>query len=66
MQRRAPFPAGQLPRLARLREKILLGSDFPNIPRPDLHQLQALARLGLGEPWLRAVCHDNAAALLRR
>ena len=28
------------------------------------NQLQALARLDLGAPWLRAVCHDNAAALL--
>jgi len=61
---RAPFPAGQLPRLAGLGSKILLGSDFPNIPHPYPHQLRALARLGLGAPWLRAVCHDNAAALL--
>jgi predicted TIM-barrel fold metal-dependent hydrolase len=29
-----------------------------------VHQLQALDRLDLGEPWLRAVCHDNAVALL--
>jgi hypothetical protein len=60
----SPFPAGQLPRPAGLGGKILLGSDFPNIPHPYLHQLQALARLGLGAPWLRAVCHHNAAALL--
>jgi predicted TIM-barrel fold metal-dependent hydrolase len=58
------FRPGQLPRLAGLRSKILLGSDFPNIPHSYLHQLQALARLGLGAPWLRAVCHDNATALL--
>ena len=64
LESRAPFPASQLPRLAGLRDKILLGSDFPNIPYPYPHQLQALARLGLGAPWLRAVCHDNAAALL--
>jgi cytosine/adenosine deaminase-related metal-dependent hydrolase len=25
---------------------------------------QALARLGLGADWLRAVCHDNATRLL--
>ena len=60
----SPFPASQLPRLAGLGGKILLGTDFPSIPHPYLHQLQALARLGLGTPWLRAVCHDNAAALL--
>ena len=44
--------------------RILLGSDFPNLPCRYLHQLQALARLELGPQWLRAVCHDNAARLL--
>jgi uncharacterized protein len=58
------FPAGELPRLADLGDRILLGTDFPNIPYPYLHQLEALAGLGLGRPWLRAVCHDNAARLL--
>jgi hypothetical protein len=57
------FPAGELPRLADLGDRILLGTDFPNIPYPYLHQLEALAGLGLGRPWLRAVCHDNAARL---
>jgi predicted TIM-barrel fold metal-dependent hydrolase len=45
-------------------DRILLGSDFPNIPYRYLDQLDALARLDLGTPWLRAVCHDNAARLL--
>jgi predicted TIM-barrel fold metal-dependent hydrolase len=58
------FPPGELPRLADLGDRILLGTDFPNIPYPYLHQLEALAGLGLGTPWLRAVCHDNAARLL--
>jgi predicted TIM-barrel fold metal-dependent hydrolase len=58
------FPAGELPRLADLGDRILLGTDFPNIPYPYLHQLEALAATGLGRPWLRAVCHDNAARLL--
>ena len=58
------FPPGELPRLADLGDRILLGTDFPNIPYPYLHQLEALAGLGLGRPWLRAVCHDNAARLL--
>ncbi|MER6468850.1 amidohydrolase family protein [Streptomyces collinus] len=58
-----PFPRRALPRLAALGDRILLGSDFPNIPYPYLHQLQALERLGLGREWLRAVCHDNAARL---
>jgi predicted TIM-barrel fold metal-dependent hydrolase len=64
MQRLAPFPAGLRPRLAAAAERILLGSDFPNIPYPYLHQLEALDRLGLGPDWLRAVCHGNATRLL--
>ncbi len=61
----APFPAGALP-LARdlgLAGKILLGSDFPNIPYPYAHQLAGLAELGLGEAWLRAVCWENPVAM---
>jgi uncharacterized protein len=60
----APFPAGLVPRLADRGDRILLGTDFPNIPYPYVHQLEALARLDLGSAWLRAVCHDNAARLL--
>ncbi|MEG8277600.1 amidohydrolase family protein [Streptomyces sp. AHA2] len=62
-ERLAPFPRRALPRLAALGDRVLLGSDFPNIPYPYLHQLHALERLGLGTQWLRAVCHDNAADL---
>ena len=57
------FPPSLLPRLVDLREKVLLGSDFPAIPYPYLHQLESLARLDLGEEWLRAVCWDNGARL---
>ncbi|MFK0255323.1 amidohydrolase family protein [Streptomyces sp. NPDC090445] len=57
------FPAGELGRLADLGDRILLGTDFPNIPYPYEHQLAALERLGLGDDWLRAVCHDNGARL---
>jgi predicted TIM-barrel fold metal-dependent hydrolase len=60
----APFPRDLLPRLRDLQPKVLLGSDFPNIPYPYGHQLEALERLDLGEDWLRAVCWDNGAALL--
>lgn len=62
-ERMMPFPRRALPRLAALGDRVLLGSDFPNIPYPYVHQLDALERLGLGEAWLRAVCHDNAARL---
>jgi hypothetical protein len=61
----APFPPGALP-LARelgLAGKILLGSDFPNIPHPYAQQIAGLARLGLGNDWLRAVCWDNPVAM---
>jgi predicted TIM-barrel fold metal-dependent hydrolase len=61
----APFPAGSLP-LARelgVAGKILLGSDFPNIPYPYARQLAGLARLGLGDDWLRRVCWDNPVAI---
>ncbi|MER7821631.1 amidohydrolase family protein [Streptomyces sp. NPDC096097] len=59
------FPSGDRGRLADLGDRILLGTDFPNIPYPYEHQLAALERLGLGDDWLRAVCHDNGARLFR-
>jgi predicted TIM-barrel fold metal-dependent hydrolase len=59
----APYPPALLPRLAELRDRVLLGSDFPTIPYAYLHQLESLERLAdrwdLGEQWLRAVCWDN-------
>ncbi|MEV4386343.1 amidohydrolase family protein [Micromonospora sp. NPDC049580] len=60
-----PFPADELPRLRDLglAGKVLLGSDFPNIPYPYADQLTGLARLDLGDDWLRAVCWNNAATL---
>jgi uncharacterized protein len=61
-----PFPASELPRLADLGGRVLLGTDFPTIPYRYLHALEALAGLGLGSDWLRAVCHDNAARLFAR
>ncbi|SBT90226.1 hypothetical protein GA0115233_101668 [Streptomyces sp. DI166] len=62
-ERLTPYPATELPRLQALGDRILLGTDFPNIPYPYLHQIEALERLDLGEEWLRAVCHDNGARL---
>ncbi len=46
--------------------RVVFGSDFPNIPHVYAHQVQALVRLGFGDDWLRAVCHDNASALFER
>ncbi|QXE35964.1 amidohydrolase [Streptomyces sp. GMY02] len=62
-ERFAPFPRVARGRLADLGDRILLGSDFPNIPYPYLHQLEALERLELGNDWLRAVCYENGARL---
>jgi predicted TIM-barrel fold metal-dependent hydrolase len=64
-QAMTPYPRSLDRRLVDLglAGKVLLGSDFPNIPYPYAHQLDALARLGLGDDWLRAVCWHNAVAL---
>lgn len=59
-----PFPRDLVPRLADLADRIVLGSDFPNIPYSYATQIQVLADLDLGDDWLRAVCHDNGARLL--
>lgn len=59
-----PYPADLLPRLRDLEPKILLGSDFPTIPYPYAHQLEGLARLDLGDDWLRSVCWQNGVRLL--
>jgi hypothetical protein len=59
----APFPDALLSRLCEVADKVLLGSDFPNLPYCYAHQLESLERLGLGPDWLRGVCWDNAASL---
>jgi predicted TIM-barrel fold metal-dependent hydrolase len=60
------YPEALLPRLRELGEagKVHLGTDFPNIPYPYQHQLDALERLDLGDAWLRAVLWDSTDALL--
>ena len=60
------YPPELLPRLRDLglAGRVHLGSDFPNIPYAYDEQLEALARLDLGEEWLRAVCWTNTEALL--
>ena len=59
----AAFPPGLVPRLHDLQSKVLLGSDFPNIPYPYAEQLTALTRLDLGDDWLRDVCWGNGVRL---
>ncbi len=62
----APFPRERLAELKDLglAGRVVLGSDFPNIPHPYATQIAALAALDLGDDWLRAVCWANGAALV--
>ena len=60
-----PIPSELRPRLADVAPRILLGTDFPNIPYPYGHQLEGLARLDLGDDWLRAVCWENSTRLFK-
>lgn len=57
------FPAASIPRLVGLGDRILFGSDFPNIPHPFVAQVDAVLGLGLGAGWARKVLRDNAARL---
>ncbi len=59
-----PLPADLPARYADLADRVVLGSDFPNIPYPYATQLDALARLDLGDDWLRGVLWDNGVRLL--
>jgi predicted TIM-barrel fold metal-dependent hydrolase len=63
-ERAAPFPPEMTDSLVAVGDRILLGSDFPNIPYPYAEQVAGLVRLGLGDDWLRGVLHDNAGRLL--
>lgn len=63
-EERWPVPRALLPRLGELRERVVLGSDFPNIPYAYAAQLEALQGFDLGDDWLRAVCWHNGARLL--
>lgn len=64
LEQLAPFPDDARDRLGELQDRIVLGTDFPNIPYAYAHQLDVLVELGLGRTWLQAVCVDNGARLL--
>jgi hypothetical protein len=64
------LPADWPARLVDVTDRIVLGTDFPNIPHPYVTQLAAIAGWAeaddrLGEPFLRAVLYDNPARLLK-
>jgi predicted TIM-barrel fold metal-dependent hydrolase len=59
-----PFPPSQLHRLRDLGDRILFGSDFPNIPYGYADAMRSITRLpGIDDAWLRKVFYDNAATL---
>lgn len=60
----SPMPDGHVERLRDLQPKVVLGSDFPSIPYPYAHQLEALRRLDLGDDWLRDVLWHNGSRLM--
>jgi len=59
-----PFPRDELARLRRIGDRILFGSDFPNIPYLYADVLRSLTEVaGVDEDWLRGVLYHNAAQL---
>ncbi|MBV8346191.1 MAG: amidohydrolase [Mycolicibacterium sp.] len=59
-----PFPRHELPRLRQLGDRILFGSDFPNIPYPYAEAVRAVTTLpGIDDDWLRRVLYHNGAEL---
>ena len=65
----APLPADWAARLADVADRVVLGTDFPNIPYAYAEQLRAIAGWAaaddrLGDAFLRSVLHDAPARLL--
>jgi uncharacterized protein len=67
--RAAPLPPDWTARLVDVADRVVLGTDFPNIPYAYAEQIRAIAgwaaaeeRLGVG--FLRSVLHDAPARLL--
>lgn len=60
-----PLPDGWVQRVAGLADRVVLGTDFPNIPYPYEVQLDAIRSWGLGAAAEQAILHDNGARLLQ-
>ncbi|ANZ36087.1 hypothetical protein BBK82_08405 [Lentzea guizhouensis] len=60
-----PLPAGWRSRIAGLADRVVLGSDFPNIPHPCEEQLAAIRSWGLDAAAEQAVLHANGVRLLQ-
>jgi uncharacterized protein len=53
-----------LPRLRDLGDRILFGSDFPNIPYSYADAMRSITRVpGIDDAWIRGVLYENAAEL---
>jgi len=64
MEEVAPFPVDQYRRLADFGERILFGSDFPNIPYSYTDAVRVLTEIDeVDDEWLRNVLYRNGAAL---
>jgi predicted TIM-barrel fold metal-dependent hydrolase len=64
-----PLPARFFERLADHADRVVLGTDYPNIPYDYAHQISAIAGWAeaneqLGDGFLRSVLHDTPARLL--
>lgn len=64
IERVAPLPAEVLDGYRALGDKIVLGTDFPNIPYSYATQIQSLVDWGFGDDWLRQVLWHNGTELL--
>ena len=58
-----PTDPAVVSRLPDLQDRVLFGTDFPNIPYHYAHQVEALQRLDLGDAWMRDVLWNNGARL---
>ncbi|MBE9376561.1 amidohydrolase [Saccharopolyspora sp. HNM0983] len=68
-ERFAPLPQDWPGRIADLQDRVVLGTDYPNIPYPYAEQLSAIIGWAdgderLGDGFLRRVLHDTPARLL--
>ena len=58
-----PMAPETIARLPDFRDRILFGSDFPNIPHSYVEAVHSVLDLELGDEWNRAILHDNAVRL---
>lgn len=60
----SPYPRDLLPRLGALEDRVVFGSDFPNIPYNFVEQVKGIAGLDLPRSWKQRVCYHNPLALI--